>query len=179
MVWHGMEGLGREDLREQLERPVVLVRQALQVSQDSVRQRCVWLHRRTPRQDYRRQEQSKDPMFRKPSLHQWLTTPGGERERESEGRRERPLFCRTTSRARSGGQWFSMVTGCIDPHSLQDLTTWSFDWWHIMTLILHITMTTAAHSHPHPSEYSSLWGWCHCQHRPNVPLLFQQWERNR
>lgn len=28
-----------------------------------------------------------------------------------------------------------------------------------MILILHITMTTAAHSHPHPSEISSVFFW--------------------
>lgn len=49
---------------------------------------------------------------------------------------------------------------CSPPHrSFLELTTWSFDWWDIMILILHITMTTAAHSHPPPSEISSGFFW--------------------
>lgn len=69
---------------------------------------------------------------------------------------------------------------CSPPHrSFLELTTWSFDWWDIMILILHITMTTAAHSHPPPSEISSGFFGCRCQRRPNIPVLLKQWKRNR
>lgn len=40
-------------------------------------------------------------------------------------------------------------------------------------------MTAAAHIHPHPSEFSSVFGWCQCQSHPNIPALFQQCKRNR
>lgn len=59
-----MDGQGREDLREQLERLVGLAKLGHKVSLGTVRLPCVWLHQHIPLQDYRRQEGSKDPIFR-------------------------------------------------------------------------------------------------------------------
>lgn len=108
-VWLGMAGLVKEDLRVQPERPGTPERRVLKVSQAFARRQCVWLHQRTPPQDYRRREQLKDPMFRELSLQQQLTTP----RREEERRRETTLLSGTTSRTRGGGT--ILVTGCIVP----------------------------------------------------------------
>lgn len=143
-VWLETADLAREDLREQPGRLVTPVRRVLQVSQAFVRRQCVWLLQRTPLQDYRRQEQSKDPMFRELSLHQQLTTPGRE-----ERRRETTVF------SEYQGWGTILVTGCITPLLKQR----GFDEWDIVLILIpHITMTAAAHIHPHPSEFSSVFG---------------------
>lgn len=96
-----MGDLEREDLREKLERLVAPVRQDTQVSQGSARQQCVWLHPRTPRQDYRRRERSKDPVFRDSTLtssvqNTWEDGRSKESERELEN--SSPLDNKKTKR---------------------------------------------------------------------------------
>lgn len=92
MVWLGKVGLVREGLRDQLERQVTPVRRVRQVSRATVRQRCVWLHQRTPPRDYRRPERSKDPVFKSSvslsEVHHNYER-GREREREKEREKER------------------------------------------------------------------------------------------
>lgn len=76
-AWLGTADPAREDLRARPERPVSRVRRALQVSQGSARRRCVWPHRPTPPQDYRRLGGSKDKGYLYPTI-----TCGQESERE-------------------------------------------------------------------------------------------------
>lgn len=140
-AWLGTVGTARGDLRERPERPVAPVRRVPRVSQAFARRRCVWLLQRTPPRDYRRREQSKDPMFRELSLREQLTTPGREGER---GRPSQQDNIEDEGVGDGNSDW-------VSKRPLLKLTTWSFDWWDTLLIIIpHITMTTAAHSHPHP-----------------------------
>lgn len=69
-AWLGTASTASEDPREPPERPVTPERRDHRVSQATARRPCAWPPRRTPHPDYRRREQSKDRVSRRPSPQQ-------------------------------------------------------------------------------------------------------------
>lgn len=69
-AWLGMASTASEDPRDPPERLVTLARRDRRVSRATARQPCAWPPRRTPHPGYRRREQSRGPVSRRPSPQQ-------------------------------------------------------------------------------------------------------------